>query len=248
MSIIKMKLGPVDVICCASFVMLFGSSFLVPCHAQTSNPTNTVCPENCKPDKCQYNKEMERQECSECEVPYTLKEDDKSCVRVGIWPRDPILEVGQNLTLECILSPKDAASFTAHDLYFKLGNETIDDRYVRVVDNYTAELNKPMTNKLHMHVFCYARGKYERIGQQNVMVGRKPIRPTITGCKVHNWEKMTCTWTPNKTEQESHTGLVTKMELHWTILGIWTHCPYNYTNSCEWLNNPNEKGDVLRLT
>ncbi len=86
-------------------------------------------------------------------------------------PSDPLVATGETLIVHCTLR-NYTGPYNASQIYYKMGNNTIDSSYVHILNNITAELRLPNMTRNHSgtHCFCYIKGYQLVLAHQVVTV------------------------------------------------------------------------------
>ena len=86
-------------------------------------------------------------------------------------PKDPVVEVGTTLVLNCSLD-NVTSDYNSSGLYFQLGNTRIPDKYVSRLTPAIAQLRLPnITKDKKGHYYCYHHDVDKLFGQQVVSIG-----------------------------------------------------------------------------
>lgn len=146
-------------------------------------------------------------------------------------PTNPVVEEGGTLVLNCTLTERYNETRNASWLAFKHKGVRYRSEYVSVLSDDTAQLRLPnATLELYGHFVCYMLpNRSLGIGaSQDVNVVKRPMKPVLQDCRVHNWEWLECSWSPSKKEQDTYSHSPTsKSEVFWHIQGSESNVCHN---------------------
>lgn len=118
---------------------------------------------------------------------------------------DVIEPVGATVKIDCTLSENasDISPGDSRQLIWKKNSEIIPDKYVRVVDNYTAQLSMPnvtMDDSGSYKCLFNTSSELKIVCYNLVQIGYSPLNVTDFSCMSPNWQNLVCTFTsPNNT-------------------------------------------------
>ncbi|XP_065216884.1 cytokine receptor-like [Planococcus citri] len=170
-----------------------------------------------------------------------------------------LLPLGSPLEIYCTLhtNHNDTKNHTADDLIFKKGDETIDKKYVTVVNETTARLymeNVPLTEDIKYY-YCYlVLHDYTAVASRvhatdhikkhplmvcvnYVEIGVSPRSVDNFTCVSRHLEILNCTW------DEPNNGIYTKYQAYYSSNGgrdddeaskTWYRCPKSKKGICTW--------------